>query len=539
MKSHRSSAALLCLFFIGSLTAALAAQAPAPGPAEEPRRALPVSLALGAAHPQEPGTGEPFRLRQMVVRVGQDYAVRANEDVGDVRVVLGDVTIEGRVDGDVAVVLGDVHARSGAVVDGSLVVVGGSATIDPGVRVNRDLVIVGGTLSAPPGFSPGNDHVVIATPPLAAGMRTLLPWLTQGLLWGRLIVPDLLWVWIVVAVTLLVYLALNTLLDGPVRASAEAILEKPVTVFFAGLLVLLLTVPVIVVLAASVVGLVVVPFLLAGLVVAVLLGKAGVARAIGSRLVAETPEGSRLQSLRSFLIGSVVILLAYLVPIVGIVTWALTGVVATGAAAVMLRRRLRREHPARERAVPAPVPPAPSLVEPQPLPAAGPSLTGVSPAPARGATDAAASATESAGEEERPRPAEGTADLALFPRATFLDRVAAFALDCLLVGISVGLLNLSRYDGAFPLLLFAYHVAFWAWKGTTLGGIIVGLEVIRTQGTTVRFADALVRGLSSLFSLFALGIGCFWMIQDRERQMWHDKIAGTLVVKVPREALLA
>jgi uncharacterized RDD family membrane protein YckC len=28
------------------------------------------------------------------------------------------------------------------------------------------------------------------------------------------------------------------------------------------------------------------------------------------------------------------------------------------------------------------------------------------------------------------------------------------------------------------------------------------------------------------------------MLQDPERQMWHDKIAGTLVVKVPRDLVL-
>jgi uncharacterized RDD family membrane protein YckC len=135
-------------------------------------------------------------------------------------------------------------------------------------------------------------------------------------------------------------------------------------------------------------------------------------------------------------------------------------------------------------------------------------------------------------------PAAVAGDLALFPRATFLDRVAAFALDCLLVGIGVQVLDFSSHGGWFPLMLFAYHVAFWAWKGTTLGGIVVGLRVIRMQGTDVRPADALVRGLASIFSLVALGIGCFWMLQDPERQMWHDKIAGTLVVKMPRNLVL-
>ena len=130
--------------------------------------------------------------------------------------------------------------------------------------------------------------------------------------------------------------------------------------------------------------------------------------------------------------------------------------------------------------------------------------------------------------------------LAQYPRATFLDRLAAFALYCILVAIANGLIDLNQYenDGSFFFLLLCYHVAFWAWKGTTLGGIICGLRVIRMQGTDLRFADALVRGLSSVFSIAALGIGCFWMLQDPERQMWHDKIAGTLVVKVPRHMAL-
>ena len=101
------------------------------------------------------------------------------------------------------------------------------------------------------------------------------------------------------------------------------------------------------------------------------------------------------------------------------------------------------------------------------------------------------------------------------------------------------MLDLTRHDGYFPLMLLAYHVAFWAWKGTTLGGIICNLRVVGTHGGELRFVDALVRGLSSVFSIAALGIGCLWMLQDAERQMWHDKIAGTLVVKVPREVVLA
>jgi uncharacterized RDD family membrane protein YckC len=46
--------------------------------------------------------------------------------------------------------------------------------------------------------------------------------------------------------------------------------------------------------------------------------------------------------------------------------------------------------------------------------------------------------------------------------------------------------------------------------------------------------DSLVRGLSAIFSLAVLAIGALWILRDPERQAWHDKIAGTYVVRVPR-----
>ena len=92
----------------------------------------------------------------------------------------------------------------------------------------------------------------------------------------------------------------------------------------------------------------------------------------------------------------------------------------------------------------------------------------------------------------------------------------------------------NRDDEAFFSCSFGYHIGFWTWKGTTVGGIICQLRLVRVDGGAAGFADALVRGLSSIFSLAVLGIGCLWILKDPERQAWHDKIAGTYVVKVPR-----
>jgi len=105
----------------------------------------------------------------------------------------------------------------------------------------------------------------------------------------------------------------------------------------------------------------------------------------------------------------------------------------------------------------------------------------------------------------------------------------------LLVLIANGLLDLGRNGPRrFLMLLLIYHVGFWTWKATTVGGIICQLRVTLLNGEPPRFIDALVRGLGSILSLAALGLGAFWILKDPERQAWHDRIAGTYVVKVPR-----
>jgi uncharacterized RDD family membrane protein YckC len=45
---------------------------------------------------------------------------------------------------------------------------------------------------------------------------------------------------------------------------------------------------------------------------------------------------------------------------------------------------------------------------------------------------------------------------------------------------------------------------------------------------------SLVRSLASFFSAIALCLGFFWVGWTRERQSWHDMIAGTVIVRVPQ-----
>lgn len=460
---------------------------------------------------------EPETYIQSVLRVGQDYTVKAGTVVREISVIFGDLTIEGRVDGDVVVVFGKAQLGPAAVIDGSLVVVGGSGSAAEGATIRQDLFVVGGGFDAPSSFTPGAHQIVVGPRALGGRLDALVPWVTRGLLWGRPIVPDLAWVWRLAAVFFFVSLALNLIFDRPARACADTLAEKPLTTFLVGLLVLLLTGPLCLLLTVSVIGIAVVPFVICALIAAALIGRIGATRWIGTRIVPQGDTESRLLSLRSFLIGSAVICVAYMIPLLGLFTWSMLGVFGLGAAALAFVTGYRRENP-----LPAPAPP--------PAPAAAASAVHYQPAPSalpnHDAIDAVPPVV----------PVAAASDLASFPHAFFRDRLFAFILDVILVLVVQQIFDLRRWDNdsAYFLLLLAYHIGFWTWKGTTVGGIICQLRVVRIDGAPLRFVDALVRGLSSIFSLAVVGIGCLWILRDPERQAWHDKIAGTYVVKVPR-----
>ena len=479
---------------------------------------------------------EPVRWGYPVVRIGQSYTLKGGETARDVTVVFGDANIDGRVDRDVVVVLGSAHLAGTAVIDGSLVVVGGSVQAAEGARIREDLFVGGGGLDAPIGFAPGGHYVAIGSTALGGTFRELVPWLTHGLLFGRPIVPWLPWVWGIAGMFFLLNLLLNVVFDAPVKAAAVTLRATPLSAFMTGLLVMLLAGPVCLLLMVSVIGIAVVPFVLCALLIATVLGKIAVARWIGMSVVHQNDPDTRSQSMRSFLIGSAIMCIAYMIPIVGFVTWAMVGVFGLGASTLAFFSAYRREHPRPPRKVTAPPPDAAPLASPPPSSSEGPS-TGPAPsvayASAMPAADEPLYATVVAPADAAP--AVAASELLALPRAAFVERLAAFALDAILIVIVVQLLNFDREWGrAAFLVALAYHVGFWTLKGTTLGGIICQLRLVRTDGSPVGFPEALVRGLTGIFSLMVLGIGFLWILRDPERQAWHDRVAGTYVVKVPR-----
>lgn len=573
MKSMRFTSLLLLILLVSALasTSAAAAQRTAPTVRDQTAPTVQEQRSAEERARWEREFERDYVSRRYwrpVLRIGQDYALRANETVRHVTVAFGSAHIDGRVEGDLVVIFGPVTLGSTAVVEGSFVVIGGTANVRPGAMVRDEVMAIGASLDLPDGFIFGGEHVVIGTRVLGQWMESVVPWVTYGLLWGRPIVASIGWVWSVVGLFLLVYLLINVVAHEPVSATAGMLATRPFGSFMTGLLVLLLAGPVSALLAVSIIGIAVIPFALAALVVAGFVGRVGVLRWLGSTVFPSDEPNSRAIGLRSFVIGFVLVTLIYMVPVLGFVAWALFGVLGLGAAVLAFLTAWRREHPKAEkpakapRGTPMPAPPA------EPSPSGGYAFSSPVAPPAPAFTQAAGfgsgPATFAGPESEAWQPATDPAgaasfgggataaavpgafaDLSQFPRAAFLDRAAAFVIDVVLVLFVVELLQgpfrFRDDEIIFPMLLL-YFVGFWTWKGTTIGGIVANLRVVKTNGGELSFLEGLVRGLTSVLSFGALGIGVLWILRNDivgtdgrpARQAWHDLAAGTYVVKVPK-----
>ena len=77
-----------------------------------------------------------------------------------------------------------------------------------------------------------------------------------------------------------------------------------------------------------------------------------------------------------------------------------------------------------------------------------------------------------------------------------------------------------------------YYVGLWTIaNGQTLGKMIMGIKIIRTNGRRVNLGTAILRYVGYFISAIIFFLGYLWVIWDKNKQGWHDKIAGTYVVK--------
>jgi len=145
--------------------------------------------------------------------------------------------------------------------------------------------------------------------------------------------------------------------------------------------------------------------------------------------------------------------------------------------------------------------------------------------------------------------------------AGFWRRLGAFIIDIIIISIpswiigpiwGLGIYGLD-YNNGFPwepsftdlpplvfadfvptIIGIAYFIALWAWRGQTVGKMVAQIKVIRADGTKVGVGTAIIRYLGYIVCGLTLFIGFLWIALDRRKQGFHDMMADTVVVKVPK-----
>jgi uncharacterized RDD family membrane protein YckC len=482
-------------------------------------------------------------------------ATAEGEVMDSVVSVFGANRATGEVHGDVVAVFGNAYVN--CPVEKDVVVVFGNLELGPEARVNGEVVCVGGTITRDPTAAVARGTTNI----LSINTEWLTGWFEQCLLKARPLAFDrrVGWAWAAAFSFLLFYVLLALLFPKAVVTCAENLENQPGYSLLASVLTVLLTPVAVVVLAITVVGAVLIPFFGAALMLAGLFGRAVVLAWLGRRVTKFFGDGPLGHPVFAVLVGGLITLMLYTIPFAGFLLFKLIGWLGLGVVIYTITLAIQREKKARAVPVAATVSLPPPPIAPAPASPVSPTAEG--PGLSRGFVGAGIVAAEAVADarptppplvtpsppvaaplRSAPPPAAPPLQPITWERAGFFIRLGALAIDGLLIGMIASfissslprVLNFGHEPSGLLLALAIYGAVMWKLKGTTIGGIVCGLKVVRLDQREIDWPTAIVRALACFLSLMVAGLGFLWVAFDDERQSWHDKIAGTTVVRAPK-----
>ena len=123
----------------------------------------------------------------------------------------------------------------------------------------------------------------------------------------------------------------------------------------------------------------------------------------------------------------------------------------------------------------------------------------------------------------------------------FWRRFAAYLLDGIILNIISWILGfvlsfLPYWIGSVIAIVFVigsivYFLGFWVWQGATPGKMMMGVKIVKTDGSPIGIGRAILRYIGYFVSAITLYIGYLMIAWDSKKQGLHDKIAGTYVIK--------
>ena len=75
-------------------------------------------------------------------------------------------------------------------------------------------------------------------------------------------------------------------------------------------------------------------------------------------------------------------------------------------------------------------------------------------------------------------------------------------------------------------------ILFWRYRAATPGKMVIGARIVDAKtGEAPSVAQLVGRYLAYFVSTTPLCLGLIWVGFDRRKQGWHDKLAGTVVIR--------
>jgi len=149
-------------------------------------------------------------------------------------------------------------------------------------------------------------------------------------------------------------------------------------------------------------------------------------------------------------------------------------------------------------------------------------------------------------------------NIVLTPKGGFLLRLLAYLIDTIVLMIIILLLIVSAmmalkrgtvmwhqadiieimsvYMPAFMIAALLIEIFYFTYchgvTGQTVGKWVCGLRVVNKNAEPLGLGRAFVRWLGYWVSSLFFGLGFMWIIFSKQKQGWHDKIAGSYVIRV-------
>jgi uncharacterized RDD family membrane protein YckC len=465
------------------------------------------------------------------VRVLDDNHVAKGVTVkGDAVAVMGDLSVEGEVGRDAVSVLGDNHING--VVHRNVVGILGDITLGPNARVEGNVISVSGEVHRDPAAVVRGQ---VKEQDVDEEFVPARAWWNKTLRIGRplAIGAHLGWLWALTAISLGFYALLGLVFPATIRKCGDKLVLQPGLTLLAAVLSVLALPLLFVLLCITLIGIPIALLLLpVGVIFGAFFGKASIYGLVGRKLFHD-----RFHPAVTVLLGALIFVVLYLVPVLGLLLSLLAAFLGFGCVILTLFSPAPKPVAAMPASVATPVAGLPETPMAAAMPASAPVLT---PAPTPEPVAPPAPVPPVLPAAVTPPRFSAT----LLPRAGFWIRLAAALLDVILIGMGIGIFEaifhaLGFHPGeAFPFWVVLYSVVMWATRGTTIGGAVCGLRLVRLDDRPVDWGVAIVRAIGGFLSLAVAGIGFIWVAFDDERQSWHDKIAGTTIVRVPRGTAL-